>query len=595
MRIIIFIVFIMMIIIFINELKNISMSFFKINYIKDVSDINIKKHCNDIYCEAETGRFNIAKNSYNLLLPNDIFNTKAYYFMIALIIIIFYINTFYKFIKHNNIYYPYISDFDGSVLINVIKNIPYIFGFLTLMFIIVILIMRYAPTETVGYRNYFNIDNEKVSEIHFLNINKLYNNIILILLIIFLTYIMCISVCNSNLYDYPEDAKVIAIINRNLCIGYLIITILLTYLILNIMNILLTFSDNRFPKLDNNNFYNIILKNYKDVLDKTEADTYNYGKDNLLLRCYTENLTQDTIPKPGYGNDIISYEKKDDKYTSIKYGITVANAIYDQKTVDDEAKIAGDAAVDRANFQNELGRNYEEFNENTVREEAIKKFKEAAQTEKDKKTHIVYYDDIDYIEKKDNARDVYIDDKLKENKYFKFVSPLIPISKLEDEAYFPKDGQPPASGKNILRYHDKHKKNYDTYKDIHGLNIQSDNPPITNEDNFKIKDKYETILDKYKEDNYYDQFYMINSIRIGHFTKANKFLNNHIFDTLFDYMKNAGELTIELDDKYNILLNLLIYFSLNEINYWIKHKSKDIYNEENYYPDYNYIDNIMKI
>ena len=560
------------------------MSFFKINYIKDVSDINIKKHCNDIYCEAETGRFNIAKNSYNLLLPNDIFNTKAYYFMIALIIIIFYINTFYKFIKHNNIYYPYISDFDGSVLINVIKNIPYIFGFLTLMFIIVILIMRYAPTETVGYRNYFNIDNEKVSEIHFLNINKLYNNIILILLIIFLTYIMCISVCNSNLYDYPEDAKVIAIINRNLCIGYLIITILLTYLILNIMNILLTFSDNRFPKLDNNNFYNIILKNYKDVLDKTEADTYNYGKDNLLLRCYTENLIQDGITKSGYGNNIIYYEKKDDKYTSIKYGITVADAIYDAKTVEDEAKIAGDAAVSRAKSQNKLGRNYEEFNENTVKEEAINKFREAALAEKIKKTHIVYYDDIDYIEKKDNARDVYIDDKLKENIYFKFVSPLIPISKLEDAQYFPKDGQ------DLLRYYDKHKKNYDTYKDIHGLNIQSDNPPITNEDNLKIKDKYNTILDKYKEDNYYDQFYMINSIRIGHFTKTNKVIYNLIFKTLFDYMKNAGELTIELDDKYNILLNLLIYFSLNEINYWIKHKSKDIYNEENYYPDYNYID-----
>ena len=548
----------MMIIIFINELKNISLSFFNINYIKDVSDINIKKHCNDIYCEAETGRFNIAKNSYNLLLPNDIFNTKAYYFMIALIIIIFYINTFYKFIKHNNLYYPYISDFDGSVLINVIKNIPYIFGFLTLMLIIVILIMRYAPTETVGYRNYFNIDNEKVSDIHFLNINSLYNNIVLILLIIFFTYIFCISICNSNLYDYPEEAKVNALINRNLCIGYLIITILLTYLILNIMNILLSFSDNRFPKLDNNNFYNIIFKNYKDVLDKTEADTYNYGKDNLLLRCYTEPLSQDNIRKPpGYGNDIISYEKKDELYTSIKYGITVAEAYYD------EAKVGKE--------------------ENAEKE---------AKAEKEKKTHIVYYDDIDYIEKKDNAQDVYID-KLKENKYFKFVSPLIPKSKLEDQQYFPKNGQP-VSGTNILRYYDIHIKNYNTYTVIHNLNIQSDIPPITNEDNLKIRDRYKTILDKYKADNYYDQFYMINSIRIGHFTKDNKVLNNLILNTLFSHMKtDKVKYTIELDDKYNILLNLLIYFSLNEINYWIKHKSKDIYNDNNYYPDYNYIDNTI--
>ena len=555
----------MMIIIFINELKNISLSFFNINYIKDVSDINIKKHCNDIYCEAETGRFNIAKNSYNLLLPNDIFNTKAYYFMIALIIIIFYINTFYKFIKHNNLYYPYISDFDGSVLINVIKNIPYIFGFLTLMLIIVILIMRYAPTETVGYRNYFNIDNEKVSDIHFLNINNLYNNIVLILLIIFFTYIFCISICNSNLYDYPEEAKVNALINRNLCIGYLIITILLTYLILNIMNILLSFSDNRFPKLDNNNFYNIIFKNYKDVLDKTEADTYNYGKDNLLLRCYTEPLSQENIPKSGYGNDIISYEKKDELYTSIKYGITVADAYYDEAKVNIEAKAA---AADDAT--------------------KIKEYTDKAKAEKEKKTHIVYYDDIDYIEKEDNAQDVYID-KLKENKYFKFVSPLIPKSKLDDTTFFSNDGQ------SLLRYKDIHLKNYNTYREIHNLNIQSDIPPITNEDNLKIRDRYKTILDKYNADNYYDQFYMINSIRIGHFKKDNKVLNDLILKTLFDYMKTIKDVkyTIELDDKYNILLNLLIYFSLNEINYWIKHKSKDIYNDNNYYPDYNYIDNTI--
>ena len=51
-----------MIIIYINELKNISLSLFKIYYIVNVSDINIKKNCNDIYCEAETARFKLADN-----------------------------------------------------------------------------------------------------------------------------------------------------------------------------------------------------------------------------------------------------------------------------------------------------------------------------------------------------------------------------------------------------------------------------------------------------------------------------------------------------------------------------------------------------
>jgi len=263
MRIIIFIVFIMMIIIFVNELKNVSMSFLNINYLKDVADINIKKHCNDIYCEAETGRFNIANNSYKLLLPNDIFNTKTYYFMILLIIIIFYINTFYKFIKYNNLYYPYIVDFDGTIIINFIKNLPYIFAFIVLLIIIVILIVRYAPTEAAGYRNYFNTDNIKVSEIHFLNINEINNNVNKMLFIIVALYWICTSTSVSSLYEYPPEKKDTAIINKNLSFGYLIITILLTYLILNIMNILLSFTENNYPKLDNNNFYNIILKKVK--------------------------------------------------------------------------------------------------------------------------------------------------------------------------------------------------------------------------------------------------------------------------------------------------------------------------------------------
>ena len=88
MNTVLFIAFIMMIIIFINELKNISMSLFKIYYIKDVADINIKKYCNDIYCEAETSRFKLADNSYSLISSNDIFNTKTYYFMILILVIL---------------------------------------------------------------------------------------------------------------------------------------------------------------------------------------------------------------------------------------------------------------------------------------------------------------------------------------------------------------------------------------------------------------------------------------------------------------------------------------------------------------------------
>ena len=92
----------MMIIIYINELKNISLSLFKIYYIVNVSDINIKKNCNDIYCEAETARFKLADNSYNLISSNDIFNTKTYYYMVMILIILIYLNLFYNSQKYGN-------------------------------------------------------------------------------------------------------------------------------------------------------------------------------------------------------------------------------------------------------------------------------------------------------------------------------------------------------------------------------------------------------------------------------------------------------------------------------------------------------------
>ena len=71
-------IFIIMIIIYLNEMRNISMFIFNFNYIKDFSKIIMEQKCNNIYCEAETDRYNIAKNSYKLLLPNDIFNSKTY-------------------------------------------------------------------------------------------------------------------------------------------------------------------------------------------------------------------------------------------------------------------------------------------------------------------------------------------------------------------------------------------------------------------------------------------------------------------------------------------------------------------------------------
>ena len=542
MRIIIFIVFIMMIIIFINELKNISTSFFQINYIKDVADINIKKHCNDIYCEAETGRFNIAKNSYKLLLPNDFYNTKTYYFMILLIIIIFYINTYYNLIKYNNLYYPYISNDGGTICITIIKNIPYIFAFLTLVLIIVILIARYAPTETEGYRNYFNIDNLIVSDFNkVLHINSIYNYIMLVIVTIFFVYIFSTTWCNNYIYTYPLGVNKLATINQNMSMGYLIITILLTYLLLNIMNILLSFADNKYPKLNNNNYRDIITKNYKQVL----IENVELKRENILSSCYTNTIST----RPDIHTELDIMHSNDNKVENIKYGVTVNTLETDKKYI-----------------------------------------------------HAVLYDDIDYLDKKDNAYDYELKN-IRINYYFKYISPLIPYKitdKLKDNIV------------GNIRYFTEYRINYELYKDdIHTLKNKVD--------------AQETIINNYKEiDASYNKYYMIDNIRIGLFNKENDDNNiklNKIL-MLFNYIvpptttptsptTTPTSPTITLKDdfekKYNVLLDVLMYFCINEINYWNTYTSKDIYDNDNstnyqyikdtIYPDYDkhtYLLNLIK-
>ena len=598
MRIIIFIVFIMMIIIFINELKNISSSFFQINYIKDVADINIKKHCNDIYCEAETGRFNIAKNSYALLLPNDFYNTKTYYFMILLIIIIFYINTFYNFIKYNNLYYPYISNDGGTMAITIIKNIPYIFAFLTLVLIIAILIARYAPTETEGYRNYFNTDNPAIGEIHFLNINDMYNNVLYILALTFIVYYISTSLCNPYIYTYPQEANKLAIINQNMTMGYLIITIMLTYLLLNIMNILLSFADNKYPKLNNNNYKDIIFKNYHNVLNNTlDAPTDDKGKnanlftrENILFRCYTNSFAENAKTLTTFGHDIT--------HNYGDYGIIVGKST----------------------------------------------------TDANDKIHAVLYSNIEYIKNIDNA-DNYEIKNIKVNYYFRYVSPLIPHKKKDSL----KDGNPNAKPRYVNLYN----INYTSYNDLHELKNEKNDEKIIDKykndgtpydayymiDNIRIGVLKETsilnkiliLFDKY------DVAAAATTVAAAAAAKEAKDKNDAKEKAIEDEKnvnknprsagaagrggKNAKEVAKEntakataaataanvaataaataaasvtdkittkedFEDKYKVLLDLLIYFSINEINYWIEYKRKEIY-ESNNLSNYDYINDTV--
>jgi len=267
----------MMIIIFINELKNVTLSFLKINYMKDVFKSNIDKNCNNIYCEAETSSFNLAKNSYELLLSNDIFNTKSYIFIIWFILILLFIHILYNFITLNTIY---IDKLEKSCDIQRIgfhwkeclKYFPYIINLFILIFIIVIIILRYSPNEKRGYEDYFDKYIETISN---------YFNIFIVLYIIFYSF-MCFIMIQNN--DNTKKYAYILFIT-------LIIFSFYIYLIINIMNILLTFREN-----NNINTYG----------DKGNKDL-SYGTQNVFYEKYYDIIQENYIFSENAKYDIKGY------------------------------------------------------------------------------------------------------------------------------------------------------------------------------------------------------------------------------------------------------------------------------------------------
>jgi hypothetical protein len=389
MRVLIFVIFIMMIIIFINELKNITNSFLKMNYIRDISDATIKKYCNDVYCEAETGRFNLAKNSFDLLLPNDVFNTKTYYYMIMLVVIILYLSTFSQFIKYNSIYNTYISDLDGDIFINYMKIFPYILGFIVLLVIIGIIIRRYAPNETSGYKYYFNIDNNDVDRYDSTNINSILKMISFILTVLIVSFIICIYF--SNVIDTPEEKSMKANDYYYLVFGYLIFTFIFIYFLINMMNILISFSANKYPKLDNIDFEKNIRSSHAKIKLKIENSNkfQEYDIKNLLASIYTFKRDNYTLGEAKAGTATTTsnqfwtegHKLKNNGFFGIKYYSFLGednklNSIYDTET---------------KNFGVTVHTNGTDDNNDVSQ------------------VHCVIYIDIDIIENKDSARNIDIE------------------------------------------------------------------------------------------------------------------------------------------------------------------------------------------
>lgn len=135
-------------------MRNISMFIFNFNYIKDLARITMDEKCNGIYCEAETDRYKIAENSYNLLMPNDVFNSKTYtifVFIISIMIFIYY----YRMLDLYNYKEGYFVFKIFQINYNLILYI--LIHALLLTILLWMIIYRYIPNDEQGYNNYFKI------------------------------------------------------------------------------------------------------------------------------------------------------------------------------------------------------------------------------------------------------------------------------------------------------------------------------------------------------------------------------------------------------------------------------------------------------
>jgi len=268
------IVFFILLLVLINEIKNISYFIYKYMFIKDLSKIDQSK-CDDLYTEAETARFQIAKNMYDLLLPNDIYNSKTYMVLIMIFSIFLYVYVCYKYIKYlNDENYLFASIISALIIIHFV------------IILILNIVFRYVPYDERGYMNYFLGGNEiaNADAFHSSIFPTLYG-----MMLIYYAYNMWKD------YDNFDFQKVVSYWL------YYFYYALALFFMLNMINIVESFKTN-------NASYDI------EPLDKNQTADISYNTENEF---YNKYFDLKEIPRGIFINPKI-FSSKNDNYA---YGI----------------------------------------------------------------------------------------------------------------------------------------------------------------------------------------------------------------------------------------------------------------------------------
>ena len=219
----------MMIIIYLNEMRNISAFIFNFTYIKDLARIIMDEKCNHVYCEAETDRYQIAKNSYRLLMPNDVFNSKTYIifaFIVSIMIFIYY----YRMLD--------LSNYEGTWQ----KHTAYVIIHAFLLIILLgMIIYRYTPHDEAGYLNYFKYFSQGSTQS-----NGFASAVGLLMYLGIPLCIVLLKLWNEKLWKGSNAENNITSINIFVALCCFIASITLMF---NLMNIVMSFRTNTRPIL----------------------------------------------------------------------------------------------------------------------------------------------------------------------------------------------------------------------------------------------------------------------------------------------------------------------------------------------------------
>jgi len=237
-------ILIMMIIIYLNELRHISTFIYNFNYIRDLSKVVMEQKCNSIYCEAETDRYQVAKNSYKLLLPNDVFNSKTYIIMTFVISILIFLYYYYLLFdsQESNKYY-------------------YLLNISLLSMLLGMIIYRYVPNDEAGYLNYFK-DSLYSDQYRTFSI-AIY--ILLFLVIYSIFQIKYTQLASRDSGGSSGSGGSFIIIVKSLCFLFSIM------ILFNLTNIVMSFRVNTKP----------ILKTKELIISLKNAFNLSYSKEEL--------------------------------------------------------------------------------------------------------------------------------------------------------------------------------------------------------------------------------------------------------------------------------------------------------------------------